>query len=506
MRIVFYLTLFFFILGYSISQNNIDYDFFARLIVGKTYFQTGSVLKWDFLSYTPTHPFIDHEWGSGVIFYFLQSNLNEIGLLLFKAITYIAIFFIITRIILLHKKDTEFHFLPFFLLINTIPMIIFSTIRCQMFSFFFFVLWLYVLERIRVKNQTRLIWIIPSTMILWGNLHGGCFSGIGLLILYIIGEKLNKKEVRIYLLALILSILALLINPYGIKYLEFLFYAITLNREFITEWMSTFSLVGLANHAKFIIFIVIFWIISLIYIIKNTKGQSIKEIYSKLDKTKAIIVFATMVLAIKSIRLQAFFIFSLFAFCYNDFYALFNKKLPKIIDNTKEIIFLILTFLFAASSLYLFEGYCSLKNFPIGEIEFLKVNNIKGNLLCEFHHGSFATYKLYPNNLIFMDGRYEEVYPNNLIYSLRDFNIAKDNWQEEIKKYNTQIIIASKKYPIYKKMQENKDFTQVTQSKYFGLFLKNNLVRDDFKNIAFEQEYYMREKFNTKINWGNNEK
>lgn len=49
----------------------VDYDFFARLIVGKTYFQTGDILKYDFLSYSKTHPWYDHEWGASLIFYFV---------------------------------------------------------------------------------------------------------------------------------------------------------------------------------------------------------------------------------------------------------------------------------------------------------------------------------------------------------------------------------------------------------------------------------------------------
>ena len=111
--IIFYLTLFLFILGHSFILRDLDYDFFARLIVGKTFFQTGDVMKWDFLSYTPTHEFIDHEWGSSLIFYTLQNNFGDIGLLFFKAIMYFLIFFIITQTIKLRTPKTKLNFLPF---------------------------------------------------------------------------------------------------------------------------------------------------------------------------------------------------------------------------------------------------------------------------------------------------------------------------------------------------------------------------------------------------------
>ena len=83
---IFYLALFLFIFGYGLYYNGIDNDFFARLIVGKTYFQTADLLDWDFLSYTTTHRFIDHEWGSSLIFYFLQSHFGDAGLLIFRGI------------------------------------------------------------------------------------------------------------------------------------------------------------------------------------------------------------------------------------------------------------------------------------------------------------------------------------------------------------------------------------------------------------------------------------
>ena len=44
------------------------------------------------------------------------------------------------------------------------------------------------------------------------------------------------------------------------------------------------------------------------------------------------------------------------------------------------------------------------------------------------------TYKLYPNNLVFMDGRYEEVYDNNLINEMGNFFLAKEP-EKFLKKY-----------------------------------------------------------------------
>ena len=49
--------------------------------------------------------------------------------------------------------------------------------------------------------------------------------------------------------------------------------------------------------------------------------------------------------------------------------------------------------------------------------EFLRINNIKGNIIVPFEMGSYISYKLYPQNLIFMDGRYDGVYSFKIIAS-----------------------------------------------------------------------------------------
>src|SRR3989339_2291474 len=76
-----------------LAYNSADWDLWARLAVGKIFFQTGSVLQHDIFAYTPTKDiWIDHEWGSGVIFYFLSQHLGDYGLLMLKFLLTFFIF------------------------------------------------------------------------------------------------------------------------------------------------------------------------------------------------------------------------------------------------------------------------------------------------------------------------------------------------------------------------------------------------------------------------------
>ena len=121
-----------------------------------------------------------------------------------------------------------------------------------------------------LEGHYKLLWIIPATMIIWANMHGGCFVGLGLIFLYALGEFLNKKRFTPYIIVLALSLCAMFINPYGIKYVYFLFHAITLKRTAITEWQPIFHQIHVLKFFKFKFWAFAVAIITGVFIVKNT--------------------------------------------------------------------------------------------------------------------------------------------------------------------------------------------------------------------------------------------
>ena len=167
-------------------STNYDFDLFARLIVGERFIENGILPFKDFLSYTPTHPWYDHEWGSGVVFYLFLKYLGALGLILLQAVLmfFTAYFVMKTQNLQKHAYPVSLLFMSFFLALfmRLNP----SLIRCQLFSFMFFAMFLYMLEKNRRKGS-NLVWFIPLITIIWNNLHGGIVSGLGLVFLYFIG-------------------------------------------------------------------------------------------------------------------------------------------------------------------------------------------------------------------------------------------------------------------------------------------------------------------------------
>ena len=102
--LLFYITLFGLCFVLANHTAGYDFDLWARLIVGKVFWATGIVLKHDFLSYTPTHAWYDHEWGSGTFcFYPVQYFFGPIGIVCLQAIFIYLTFFLCIKTVKLRS-------------------------------------------------------------------------------------------------------------------------------------------------------------------------------------------------------------------------------------------------------------------------------------------------------------------------------------------------------------------------------------------------------------------
>lgn len=484
-KIIFWIALALFSIFLACLSTNYDYDLFARLIVGERFIEQGILPFKDFLSYTPTHPWYDHEWGSGVIFYVILKYFKAGGLLFFHA----AMLFL-TSIFIVKIQRLKKHAYPSSLLFMAVFLAFYMRLnpvitRCQLFSFVFFSIFLYILEATRVKKATKLIWLLPFITIIWNNLHGGVVSGLGLIGMYFVGAIIEKKQWKNYLIVLLVSTGILVINPYGIKYLEFLFSATTKTRTYITEWSPFYA----ARHILYYAPSVLYGLFGILASIKSAVDKR------KIDFTKFIIIITTLYLGAAHVKLLSLAIISIAALCYNDVIYLF-RKIKKIFSKIEKSMYLAIFIL--ALSIPLFSPFvarCSFSIFPLYEIEFLKINNIKGNIVTPFELGSYATYKLYPDNLVYMDGRYEEVYDDSILQTLKDFETLAPNWQDIYTKYHTDIIMPYKGSPIYNVLNNGNDWTLIFDGRLCGVFVKKDNVNVSYFEPEYKINYYRKTMF-----------
>ena len=484
-QILFFVTLLIwcFALAYPINP---DYDLFARLIVGKSVIENGFILKHDFYSYAPTHLWLDHEWGASAIIYWV-STLSEFfnksiltTLSAFKSLLVFGIFAIATICVnVRNSKYSSFNILYFALAVFASNIVFASTVRCHMFSFLLFALFVLILELYRLHGKKWLLAIFPFLMLLWGNTHGGCLSGLGLILIYAVGEFLNKKNPIPYLITLIVSSIVLFVNPYGFEYVKFLFTAGTMSREWISEWASPFATTFYAF--KFKIYFIFMILIALL------KGVENKFDLKNVDMTKLLLLVSTGYLAVMYTKLLPFFVISSAIFMFDDVLSILNKirSLSLLANDKNKYVYAVILFisLSALNSANIHNNTISVnqKYLPYNAVEFLATNSVKGNILVDMTYGSYVGYKLYPNNKIFMDGRYEEVYFPDLLIEMKDFfRMNGNNFDKILTKYPTDIVLLQKNH--------TENLTKyLVQKNWREIFSDENfivLIRPDYPKIA----------------------
>ena len=185
-KLLFYITLVIFIFAVSMLVSNYDFDLWARLIAGMGVVEGHQVLKTDFLSYTPTHTWWDHEWGSGVVFYLVLKFLGPYSLILLQALFTVGIFVLISKIVKLKYSVMPYCLFIYVFAIMALNQNFSSPVRCHMFSFLLFTLFIYILELAR-RNKPKLLILLPFLTIFWNNVHGGVVSGLGLIAMFALG-------------------------------------------------------------------------------------------------------------------------------------------------------------------------------------------------------------------------------------------------------------------------------------------------------------------------------
>jgi hypothetical protein len=242
--------LFFFITILSIASMAarvpLDTDMWWHIRTGEVSLSTHQPLVMDTFSYTRAgQPWVNHSWLAQILLAFLYQKLSFYGLTL-----YIVVLSMLTIGLLFFLLEGH-PFIKAMLIIFGSAVV--STIwspRPQLFTLLFLCLLVFVVTRYR-EGKVRWVWWIPLLFTLWGNLHGGYFTGILFLGSTLLGMLYDRifdsssvetfKEKFLHLLTVtLLSIPALLINPNGIQILKVPFATVGVNilRNFIDEWAS----------------------------------------------------------------------------------------------------------------------------------------------------------------------------------------------------------------------------------------------------------------------------
>ena len=279
-----------------------------------------------------------------------------------------------------------------------------------------------------------------------------------------------------------------------------------MDRSTIAEWWPT----NLFGPFQEWIFLKLFIIMAIIAVVRSLITSGFK--WQNCDKTKYLLLIVTMFLAIKHVRHQPFFVIAAGSLLYNDFYSSFCPIRSKLSEKAKILLDKFVGFKeITLYSVIIFFGclfivfnppeiniYTSM--YPVGSLEFIKQNRLSGNLLTDFNWGSYAAWKLYPQNKIAIDGRYEEVYTKETSDLVTDFTyVLTKDWDKILKKYKVDVILINRTLNSYNLMKQNKNWVEVCQDEISSVFIPANSPKKNFIVPKLDQTTINKTKYTTQI-------
>ena len=451
-------------------HNIADGDLWAKLILGSSVLEAGKLLRHDLFAFTPTLPiYVDHEWGSGLIFYTLLKFFGPASLMLLKM--FLAVAASGTAACVALRRGCN----PLVVFLLALPAAIcllpgyVVVIRSHAFTYLFFALTLLCLEEIQRGKK----WPIAMQIILiavWTNVHGGFVAGLGTIGVYTFAAFIRRKQIGVMCLVSFGCVLATLLNPYGIHFWETILPAVLHKRPNIPEW-GPMPLLGLDAFIGF-------RVLAVSAVLSLVAGWHKR----RSDSFPALMMLAiTAFIAIRSRRHAPFFAVASLAFLGN----YLECALRRMTNATNKIPLqpgTAILILYAAVATFVATHFlpqaslqvlAPVRSYPVREADILSRAGASGNLVVPFEWGSYASWRLFPKIKVSIDGRYEAVFPETTFLENNAFHFKTGaDWDKLIRNYHVDFIILNlKSGAVTAQDLESRGFLPVwVDENYSGLF------------------------------------
>lgn len=384
-----------FICAFIRGISYLDPDFGWHYQMGKV-ITTSGIPTSDPFSYTmPSYHFIDHEWLSNVVIYFLYNFGGKYIL----SLTY-GLIFVVALIIAIPKKFLKYAFIP--VILSGLVILPFEGVRTQVVSWFFLAILLKFIFDESIWNRFK--YTLPLLFIFWVNFHGSFALGIFLLMVFVVVGLIKTRKFDKSFLTLALSILATFVNPYGGRIWHEIYMQLTdtaLSGR-IGEWQRSFYYPDLA-------FCLLVALSSVLFI----------RFWKKFTIFEVSIFITISTLAVSGVRhipllaICAIYINSK-AFYFLGTQINENKYNRENFRKIKKYLLIIFILFFTLEALITFWG-TSLKEdkfYPKDMVSYLGKQNIKGEIFAGYNFGGYFIWKL-PEKRVFIDGRMPSWRRNN---------------------------------------------------------------------------------------------
>jgi len=427
-------------------------DLGRHLKNGQLFIENGVIPKTNLYSYTfPDHPFLNHHWGSGVLFFWVHRLAGFPGLSVFFILLSLATF------LLFFHVACAFSRFEVAAVASAIAIPLLATrieIRPEVFSYFLCGIFFWILAH--EKNRAIPSWtlfLLPFLEIAWVNLHIYFFMGVLLIGVFILEDFVayfSRRELQAsgrlkgLLLVAVLTLCVCVLNPFGISGVLYPFNIWKDYGYLVAENRPIWLLEKIIRYPPAFYFKVVFgWLVSgwVYAAVQAAKG---KGAISAVAVMLSVMLSVAGWLAPRNFVLFGYFVLPLSAAF---FHGLFPSKGSQG-GGVPGIVSLMLVLVILSGGLAIQSGYwrtrgprgIGLKEGVEGSAQFFLKEGIQGPVLNNYDIGGYLIYELYPRQPVFVDNR-PEAYPSSFFQEIYiPLQEREEKWHEEQEHYGFNCI------------------------------------------------------------------
>jgi hypothetical protein len=422
-------------------------DLGRHIINGELFITQHKILATNFYSYTyPDFPFVNHHWGSGVIFYLVYKLFSFAGLSWFYSMIGILTFLLFFDVA---RREAGVKTAGFVSIIFIPLLAVRAEVRPEAFSYLFAGIIFWLSYRVWTgKINWKYLFLVFLSSVLWVNLHIYFVFGFGIIGAFFISsivKYLKRKDaeffakVKFFIWSLVLVFIGSLINPFFFKGLQA---PLNIFQDYgyrIVENQSVYFLSRIIPYpaSRYFLIGLSVLFISLLLFVWERKLHQIKF-------NLPFFIFSVFFSLIGFLMVRNFTLFAYFAIPLTCFWL--KPKVRHIEGVEKENYFL--TYFVLIFSFFLINvPFWQHRSFGAGleqgvnlAAEFYKSNGLKGPIMNNYDIGGYLIYHLYPRERVFVDNR-PEVYPSGFFQNTYiPMQENKEVWKEMDEKYLFQTV------------------------------------------------------------------
>ncbi len=425
----------------------VDTDTWWHLRSGEYILQNGFIYTDPFSFSFADQPWIDHSWGAQVLLSVIWRVGGMYGLAFF-----VAGMATLGMIFIYRMSAGNTYLRAFAIVLGAATAAVFWSPRPQMFSFALSALLLLLLHLYK-REKTDRLWMIPILMAVWGNIHAGFSIGFIFLGGTIAGEIFNNlfrptgdhtigwRGIRKLIVITLISLAALVINPYGINMLLVPFQTVGIGalQNFIQEWNSP-------NFHERQTWPFVFLIIAVLGAVGGSKRR--------LDWTDFMLVSGTMFMGLMAGRnIAVFAVVATPVLTYHLASIMAERgwlqtTIKRATPQMARINILLLLMIGLACFVKVVASMDAemvdtvmADTLPVGAVDYMQTHDLPPNMFNSYNWGGYLIHAL-PDFPVFVDGRTDLYGDSFLTNDYLSTALGNDGWRETLTQYGINTVVV----------------------------------------------------------------